>query len=50
MELSGPRIKNFLIFRQKKYFLIFWEMELFKKTSYIYQGNFTNSKNNKNLL
>ena len=49
MELSGPRIKNFLIFCQKKYFLIFWEMELFKKTSYIYQGNFTSSKNNKNL-
>ena len=28
MELSGPKIKNFPIFPQKKIFHIFWEMEL----------------------
>ena len=28
MELSNCNIKKFLIFSQKKAFLIFWEMEL----------------------
>ena len=50
MELSSHKIKKFLIFSQKKAFLMFWEMELFKKTSYISGGNFTCSKNKKNPL
>ena len=29
MELSGSNIKKFLIFSQRKAFLIFWKMELF---------------------
>ena len=28
MELSGLKIKSFLIISQKKVFLIFWEIEL----------------------
>ena len=35
MELCDSKIEKFLTFSQKKAFLIFWEMELFKKTSYI---------------
>ena len=31
MDLSRPDIKKYLIFSQKKDFLIFWEMQLFKK-------------------
>ena len=31
MEISGSNIKKFLIFSQKKAFLIFWEMETLKK-------------------
>ena len=31
MELSDPKIKKFLIFSQKKDFLIFWERETPKK-------------------
>ena len=40
IKLSLPKIKKFLIFSQKKAFLIFWELELFKNTSYISGGNF----------
>ena len=53
MELSNPKIRKFLIFSifsQKKSFLKFLEMELFKKTSFILGGNFPNSKNKKNSL
>ena len=45
MQLSSPKIKKVLIFSQKKTFLIFGEIELFKKTSYISGGNFPSSKN-----
>ena len=31
MELSGPKMKKVLIFSLKKAFLIFQEMEFFKK-------------------
>ena len=31
MDLSRPEIKKYLIFSQKEDFLIFWEMQLFKK-------------------
>ena len=31
MELSGSNIKKFLIFSQKKAFLIFWETKILKK-------------------
>ena len=56
MELSGCSIKKFLIFSQKKSFLMFQEMEtlrkflMFKKTelSYISRSNFQSSKNKKN--
>ena len=41
-------IKKFRIFSQKKPFLIFWEMELLKKTSYISGGKLLSSKNEKN--
>ena len=41
MEFSSLNVKNFFIFSQKKAFLIFREMELFKKTSYISGGNFS---------
>ena len=34
----------------KKVFLLFLEIELFKKASYISVGNFSSSKNNKNQL
>ena len=49
--LFGPRSKkirkkNSNIFSEKS-FLIFREMELFKKTSYISAGNFPRSKNKK---
>ena len=41
MELSNPKIKKVLIFSlKKKAFLMFWEMELSKKTSYISGKNF----------
>ena len=43
MELSGSNVKKFLIFSQKKAFLIFWEKETSKQISYI-SGN-GNSKN-----
>ena len=35
IELCDSKIEKFLTFSQKKAFLIFWEMELFKKASYI---------------
>ena len=35
MELFGPNIKKFLIFSQKKAFLIFQETETPKKNPYI---------------
>ena len=44
MELSGSNIKKFLIFSQKKSFLIF------QGTSYISGSNFPNSKSKKNAL
>ena len=47
MELSSPKIKNVLIFFQKKGFLVFRETGLVKKTSYISGGNFPSSKNKK---
>ena len=45
MELSSAKIKKVLIFSQKKKLLIFREMELFKKPSYISGGNFPSSNN-----
>ena len=45
---KSPKIKKVLIFSHKKAFLIFQEMELFKKTFYISGGNFLSSKNIKN--
>ena len=39
MELSSLKTKKFLIFSQKKAFLIFLEIELLKKTCYISEGN-----------
>ena len=48
MELSSSKIKKFLIFSQKRVFLIFWETELsspeLKKLPYNSQGNFLFSK------
>ena len=49
MELSGVKIKKVLIFSQKN-FSIFWDTELFLKTSYILGGNFTSSKKKKCAL
>ena len=40
MELSSPSIKKSILFPQKKAFLIFRKIKLFKKTSYISGGNF----------
>ena len=31
MELSSAKIKKFLIFSQKEAFLVFWEIERFKR-------------------
>ena len=49
MELASPKIIKALTFSQKKALLLFWEMELFKKTSssYISGENFAISKNKK---
>ena len=41
------RLKQFLYFLKKEAVLIFRETELFKKTSYISEGNFLSSKNKK---
>ena len=46
MEFSSPKIKKFLYFL-KKAFLLFWEMELFLKTSYISRVNFRSSQDRK---
>ena len=44
MELSCPKIKNFLVFSQKKVFLIFREIELssskFEKLLIFQEGTF----------
>ena len=48
MELFSPKIKKVLIFSQKKAFLIFREIKLFNKTSYISRGNFWALKKKKN--
>ena len=40
MELSIPRTKEFLVFSQKKAFIMFQEIEIFKKTSCISGGFF----------
>ena len=40
MELFSSRIKKVLLLSRKKAFLIFREMELLKKPSYISGGNF----------
>ena len=45
MELSAPKIKNFLIFSQKSFAYI-----LGNGTSYISGGNFPKSKNKKSFL
>ena len=50
MELSDAKIEKFLIFSQKKAFLIFWKAETLKKRtflcfSYISGSNFLSSKN-----
>ena len=51
MELSGHKTKTFLIFSQKRDFLIFWEMKFFKKTSYILgNGTFQARKTKTNPL
>ena len=52
MELASPKIIKALTFSQKKALLLFWEMELFKKTSssYISGENFAISKNKKKTL
>ena len=40
MELSGSNTKKFLIFSQKKAFLIFWETETLKNSLYFRKENF----------
>ena len=50
MELSSRKIRKFLMFSQKKVFLIFREIELFKNSFYILVRNFLSSKNKKNSL
>ena len=48
MKLSSSKIKKFPIFSQKEAFLIFQEMELFRKTSYILEGTKKIKTKNKN--
>ena len=50
MELSGPKIKKFFIFSQKETFLIFQEMQLFKKLLIFQEGTFRTHKIKKNTL
>ena len=45
MEFSSLKIKKIPIFSQKEAFLMFCEMKLFKKTSYISGENSLSSKN-----
>ena len=42
--------KIFFLYLLKNFFLIFQEIELFKKTCNVSGGNFSSSKNKKNLL
>ena len=49
MELSGPDIKKFLLFSQKKLFLYFKKWNHLK-ISYISGGNFPSSKKKKKYL
>ena len=48
LSVSSKNKKNpllkFIIFSQKFFFLIYWEIELFKKTSYILSGNLPSLK------
>ena len=46
MELSDPKIEKVLNFLKNSFSFI-WKMELFKRTSYISEGNFLSSKNKK---
>ena len=39
-KIKKAQSEQFLIFSPKKAFPVFWEMELFKQTSYISVGNF----------
>ena len=48
--LKKEKIKKFVIFSEKKAFLIFRETELFKKSSFISGENFPSLKNKKNPL
>ena len=48
MELSGPDIKKFLLFSQKKLFLYFKKWNHLK-ISYISGGNFPSSKKKKKI-
>ena len=50
IELSSSKIKNFLYFCQKFFFLIIREMELFKKTRYVLGGIFLSSEKIYNIL
>ena len=50
MELSGPKIKNVLIFSQKIISYISGAGTFLKKTSYISGRNFPSSKIKKNSL
>ena len=40
MELSAHKIKKFLIFPQKKIYLIFWETKIPKNSLYFRKQNF----------
>ena len=48
MVFSIPKNEKFIIFSPKKAFLIFQEMELVKKSSYISGRNLLSLKNKKN--
>ena len=50
MEISSPMIKKFLIYSQKKAFLIFPEMERFKKLPIFQEQTFPAQKNKKPTL
>ena len=41
---KNPLLKNLLFFLKNFFFLIYWEIELFKKTSYILSGNLPSLK------
>ena len=44
MKLSSNKIKKFLIFSQKKAFIMFWEVELFVKLLTFQKGTFQAKK------